>query len=371
MGKVNISGKLPNTALRANEYFRRSWKLEEISFEDLDTIYFRKRRLKSCIQRMLDAINGRTIEIRVLTTEYENDFSEDRVHALVRDLMDCLDFYLRYKQSEGPYAPHDLPSLGVDVLNPKRAALFRSFLYLAIIHFMYTDADLSDLIDFAAGAPFYRSYREFLFSCFKQLYLPQYRSNTVSRENGVYKIGDHRVSELDLFELNAHSFSARRSNWLDAVRSTQASFYGLSVDPRFDNRIMQFRYLTHASETDIRQMLDDLAEQRVSIPASWIEEYKEIEETYIGQDLYEQNSRLGWEKELLEKSIRDFLHLQQYAASSEAFTDAIAGMIDVYTVRGGGMAICRQDSFYKIFDNLKKIERFALDHLSPFKRETL
>ena len=370
MGKVNISGKLSNTALRANEYFRRSWQLKEISFEDLDSVYFRKRRLKSCIQRMLDAINGRTIEIRVLTTEYDNDFSEDSVHALVRNLMDSLDLYIRYKQSEGPYSPHDLLSLGVDGLNPKRTALFRSFLYLAIIHFMYTDADLSDLIDFAADTPVYRSYREFLSSYFKQMYLPQSRSNTVTRENGVYKIGD-RVVELDLFELNAQSFSARRSSWLNAIRSTRTAYYGLSGEPRFDNRIMQFRYLTHASETDISQMLDDLAEQHISVPASWIEEYNALEESYREQDLYEADETSDWQTKLLETSIREFLHLQRYASSSEAFSDAIAGMIDVYTVRGGGMAICQQDSFYKIFDNLKKIERFALDHLSPFKKEAL
>ena len=371
MGKVNVSGQLSNVALTAFESFRRSWNLKDISFNNLDSVYFRKTRLKVCIQKMLDAINGRTIEFRVLTTDFYGSFIEKSVHDLVRDLMDSLVFYIRYKQSEGPYGDNSILSREMDVLSPKRVSFFYSFLYLAVIHFMYTDAELSDLIDFASNIPVYRSYREFLSFYFEQNYLPMPAAGSITRENGQYSIGSQLMNEPDLFEVNARSFTARRSCWLETVRNTQAAYYGLPGEPQSGNRIMQFRCLTHASDDDIAQMIADLEDRNLCVPKQWISEYDEIKESYKDADLTSAVDPLGWEKELLEKSITEFLHMQQYAHSSEVFTDAIAGMVDVYTVRGGGMAISDPDSFYKIFDNLEKIERYSRDHMLPYKKEAL
>jgi len=369
MGKVNVSGTLSNTALRSNEYFRRAWNLKDISFDDLDSVYFRKRRLKACIQQMMDAINGRTIEIRALTTDFSGIPSEERVHALVGDLMDSLDMYIKYKLTANPNPPQDMGSFNIDVMSKGRALLFRSFLYLAVIHFMYTDADLADLIDYAADAPAYRSYREFLLSYFVQQYLPGVLDDQVTI--GDYSYINERFYKPDLFELNARSIRSARSTWLNELRSTQATYYDLPDEPKYTNAIMQFRYLTHASERDIERMLEDLKERHIEVPTSWTDEYREICESLGDTALYSNDRLSGWETALFEKSIDMYLHLQYFAYPNEVFTDAIAGMIDVYTVRGGGMAITDPDSFYKIFDNLKKIERFALDHLSPFKKESL
>ncbi|MDO5137185.1 MAG: hypothetical protein Q4D71_01895 [Oscillospiraceae bacterium] len=365
MRKVEISGTLSNTALRANEYFRQSWKQKEISFDDLDSVYFRKRRLKASIQQMLDAINGRTIEIRALTTDFHGLPSEEGVHTFVNDLMDSLELYMQYKLSDVPYPFRDLQSPGMDVMSPELRSFFRSFLYLSVIRFMYTDADLSDLIEYAAEVPMYISYREFLSSYYEQLYPSHHHARQLTRENGSNTEGGRPMDRPDLLDVSA------RNNWLTQVRSTQSAYYGLSNVPRFSNRIMQFRYLAHASEEEIRQMLDDLKERSVDVPAEWVNEYKELTESLRDTDLYGSVSPTGWESGLLERSISDFLHHPFYANSPEMFTDSVAGMIDVYTVRGGGMAITDPDSFYKIFDNIKKIERFSLDHLSPFKKESL
>ena len=369
MGKVNVSGTLSSTALRSNEYFRRSWNMKEISFDDLDSVYFRKRRLKACIQQMIDAVNGRTIEIRALTTDFHGVPSEEKVHALVNDLMDSLDMYIKYKLTANPNPPQDMGSFNIDVMSKGRALLFRSFLYLAVIHFMYTNADLADIIDYAADAPAYRSYREFLLSYFVQQYLPDVLDDQVTI--GDYSFINERYYKPDLFELNARSLRSARSTWLNKLRSTQAAYYDLPDGPKYTNVIMQFRYLTHASDRDIERMLDDLKERHIEVPAAWADEYHEICESIGDTDLYESNKPSGWETDLFEKSIKYYLDLQYFAYPDEVFTDAIAGMIDVYTVRGGGMAITDPDSFYKIFDNLKKIERFSLDHLSPFKKEGL
>ena len=369
MGKVEISGTLSNTALRANEYFRQTWKQKEISFEDLDSVYFRKRRLKASIQQMLDAINGRTIEIRALTTDFNGLPSEEGVHSLVKDLMDSLDTYIRYKLTANPDPPRDNGSFNIDVMSKGRALLFRSFLYLAIIHFMYTDADLSDLIDYAAGVPAYRHRKEFLFMYFAHMYLPEIFDDQVTI--GDFSFHNERYYRPDLFELNARSLNSAQYDWLNDVRSTQRAYYGLSDEPQFSNKIMQFRYLAHASEKDIDRMLDDFRERHIEVPEVWISEYEEICETFRDKDLYSFDGPAQWEITLFEDSITRYLDLQYFAYPSDVFVDAIAGMIDVYTVRGGGMAITDPDSFYKIFDNIKKIERFSLDHLSPFKKESL
>ncbi|MBR0450741.1 MAG: hypothetical protein IJI78_02010 [Oscillospiraceae bacterium] len=369
MGKVNVSGTMSNTALRSNEYFRRSWNLKEISFDDLDSVYFRKRRLKACIQQMMDAINGRTVEIRALTTDFSGIPSEERVQALVGDLMDSLDLYIKYKLTANPKPPRDMDSFNIDVMSKGRALLFRSFLYLAVIRFMYTDADLADLIDYAANTPAYRSYKEFLLSYFVQQYLPDVLDDQVTI--GDYSFINERYYKPDLFELNARSLRSARSTWLNELRSTQTAYYGLPDEPKYTNVIMQFRYLTHASEKEIDRMLDDLKERHIEVPETWISEYEEICETVRDKDLYSFDGPADWEITLFEDAITRYLDLQYFAYPSDVFVDAIAGMIDVYTVRGGGMAITDPDSFYKIFDNLKKIERFSLDHLSPFKKESL
>ena len=364
MRQVNISGVLSNTALRANEYFRRTWNLKEVSYEDLDTVFFRKARLKSCIQQLLDAVNGRQIEIRTLVTDSRGDFVKENVDSLVRDLMQCLAFYMKYKQSEdnsqSSVTVH-YPN-GLDTLNSKRVSLFYSFLYLAVIHLMYTDACLSDVADLAAKIPVYGSYRECLASQFEQLYIPASLPEAIRDLPG-------NAGETDMFELNARSLPHKRSCWLETMRDTQTKYYGLSGKPHFDNVITRYRYLTHASEEDISQMLKDLEERNASVPSGWIEEYAEISETYKDIDLYRSDSTLGWEKDLLERSINEFLHLQHHAISSEVFMDAVSGMIDVYTVRGGSALLSRSDPFYKVFDELKKTERYALDQMLPFKRE--
>ena len=369
MGKVNISGRLSNIELRANEYFRQSWNLKDISFEDLDSVYFRKKRLKSCIQQMMDAINGRTIEIRALTTDLNGLPSKEGVDALVNDLMNSLDIYIRYKLTANPNPPQNNGSFNIDVMSNGRRFFFHSFLYLAVIHFMYTDADLSDLIDYAANAPAYRHRKEFLSMYFAHLYLPEIFDDQVTI--GDFNYLNERYYRPDLYELNARSLNSAQYSWLSEVRSTQKAYYGLSNEPQFSNKIMQFRYLAHASDKEIESMLADLKERHIEVPESWVTEYEELSESVRDKDLYRLDGPAEWEISLFEDAITKYLNLQYFAYPSDVFIDAVAGMIDVYTIRGGGMAITDPDSFYKIFDNLKKIERFSLDHLSPFKKENL
>ena len=63
--------------------------MNDISFEQLDSYYFRKDKMRSCIQEVLDTVNGRNTTIRDLICE-DGKVSAKKRDAFIDELLECL-----------------------------------------------------------------------------------------------------------------------------------------------------------------------------------------------------------------------------------------------------------------------------------------
>lgn len=324
--------------------------MQDRTFEQLDSFYFRKYKLKACIQNLLDDVNGRNIKIKPLITDDSGRFSIERAGTLAEALTDCLSIYVSYRtpyrNTPGRKAimePGD-GSEGMisqqEVLSAGRKDFFYSFITCALMNLLEEeDPDIARLIDLVSGAPVYRSYRELLASQFKKGPLRFY---TDSQREGGYD------DERDRFELYSKgSFSDGVPYKGDCITFFARSSY-ISASSPYHGKIADFRYQMMASEKETDELLDDIESDGVRIPDLWISEYEAEKENY--REYIPENE----EQELYERSYRTVLHSQDLAVSSAVLEDTISGMVDVFAMRYGGSLLTDADGFYRVYDRVRK-----------------
>ena len=139
--------------------------MKDISYEKLDTIYFRKERMHSCIQQLLDEVNGRSIPVKELMFENGKPSKKKR-GQLIEELMDCLLIYLGYRTDA-----NDDPER--KILDEKRTECLKSFLHCALDVLSHDpQARLSDLIALSCSVPIRKNYIDLLIYRFKDMRIP-------------------------------------------------------------------------------------------------------------------------------------------------------------------------------------------------------
>lgn len=330
----------------------------EKTFEELDTFYFRKYKLKATIQELLDDVNGRNIKIKPLIEDEIGRFSIERTVALTDALVDCLSTYVNYrtpfKDTPGRKSIMD-PVEGFEekiseqeVLSERRRAFFSSFITCAVMNLrVEEDPDLTRIIELVSGAPVYKSYEELLASQFRKGPL---RFFTDTLKEGGYD------DERDRFEL----YSKGTFNDGIPYRGDYITFFARSsyINDSSQNhgRIADFRYQMMASEDEMDEMLDEIGASGIDVPAAWISEYEakkgNFSEYVPGNE----------EQEMFERAYRTVLYSQNLATSPAVFEDTISGMIDVFAMRCGGALMTDANGFYRVYDRIGKagVEASAL-----------
>ncbi|MCR4855228.1 MAG: hypothetical protein K5908_03575 [Erysipelotrichaceae bacterium] len=298
-----------------------------------DSFYFRKLKTKRKIQDLLDLMTGRETGIRGLISDQDGNFSQERFEKLLKELIHSLCIYVSYRTF---YTEHKkeyrVPERETEVLDAYRGNLFCSFTACALIS-LYEDpeATLSAIIDLSSGIQFYPFYEELLLARFQKL-LEAPLTNPV-----------HLKPEADKYVTYCKEI-AYDLNRTDTIRTFISICYPQSSDK--GGPLLSFRKQMGASERDIDLLLERCASHHIDVPRTWITQYEEEKDNGISEDETE-----------MEKWLHRFLHFQQYAISPQAFTDAISGMIDVWSIEHTGSVYTDPAAFYQIYDIFAKTEK--------------
>ncbi len=307
--------------------------MKDISFEKLDTIYFRKERMHSCIQQLLDSINGRSMPIKDLIFE-NGKLSKKRRDQLIDELMDCLLIYLNYRTGS--------KDAEKKMLDEKRMIALKSFFQCSLNILSYEQGSkLSDLLRLSCSVPIRKNFFDLLVYRFeRKILLSSKTSHSDLHGNDYYT--DY-VRDLQ------RSSSRWTADFIDLF-----CFHHFPLDGWDDiGDIQYFQYLMDANDKQIDTMLNILKRNRIAVPSSWLVQYQNDKERY------------GWIKHpSYVNALRDddilafwnFMSLQDQLHSAEAFQNLIAGMIDVYTSLYCTNILSDSDRFYAVYDQLENIQ---------------
>lgn len=312
--------------------------MKDIPFEQLDPFYFRKEKMRACMQETLDTINGRSEKLSDLIFE-NGKLSGKKLDGFIKELMECLEIFLSYRLS----SKEGSDPKKTEVLNEKQHHCFSNFFYFAISELSIDpEAQLCDLIDVSYRTPIYSNYIELLLHYFEK----RLRSHENRKTN---------PSARDPYEQFVGIFDSGHEPF-DLIDSFLWHHFRI-LQPEGISQIMDFAYQMDASQKEIGIMLDILKRHGRKIPEEWLSDYDSDKERYRTRKhpLFDQYSR----GEVI-LAFWNFLHLQSCLRSSEAFINAISGMIDVYAVSTDSSILTDPDRFYTIYDNLQRIRSFSL-----------
>lgn len=333
--------------------------MNEITFEKCDSIYYRKYRLKACIQDILDSLGGRKIKIKPLVTDDDGSYQDEKLISLVRALMDCLSFYIRYQISYEavPGRVHRFAFSDsitdaisrIDVIGPRRYNTIASFISCALKSLSrHDDSDLADLIALASGMTVYPSYKDLLSETFRRYYLERTDSITYDPV---------RTDQFEIYARDSAPFTS-----LPSGRHCIKYFTDHIRRPAEISRcgeIMRFRYDMGASGSEIEEMIEGFKSETVQVPEDWVTAY-ELEKRDFGDRL-----NPGGSSPSIERDLWVYLRTQQLVFSPEIFEDAVTGMIDVYSARHGSEAYSDPDRFYPVYDRIVRAGEISASKSQP------
>ena len=310
--------------------------MKEISFEQLDTFYFRKEKMRSQTQNTLDTINGRNIKIEDLICK-DGIIIEQKRKELIEELMDSLLIYLQYRASSSETGD---PEEEKQLLDEKRYHCFSEFLYCALSELAHRPgADLSDLLDLSFRVRVFPYYIDLLMH-----YLQRHLLRMSEKKKEQQPISDP-------YEKYVKSYNSISENHPDFIDSF--IWHHFPIDGwEGSGEIMSFSYRMDASEREIDTMLNILKRRNTEIPQKWLVDYekdrelhRQLKHRFISPRYYNDHNIIAfW----------NFLHLQESLISSDVFTNAISGMIDIYTIRHETNIYLDFDRFYRSYDRLEK-----------------
>ena len=111
-----------------------------------------------------------------------------------------------------------------------------------------------------------------------------------------------------------------------------------------------------ASEREIDLMLNVLRRRNVEVPQKWLEDYERDREVYSDR---KHHGYLHISNNDHVIAFWNFLHLQEQMLSSEAFENAVSGMIDIYTILHETTVLFDPDRFYEVYDRLDTVKTFS------------
>lgn len=315
--------------------------MSDISFEQLDSYYFRKDRMRSCIQEVLDAVNGRSMKIRDLICE-DDKVSVKKRDSLIDELLECLKIHIRYRLRSREAKQESEEIL---VLNEKRVQCLSDFLCCSLDHLARDHrSGLTDLIDLSSKVNICFDYIELLLTCFQKRLI---RSSRMIREYSFAP--DHYQDYAKLFGFDSAQKSA------DFVDVFLWHYFPVDGWEGLGN-IMNFRCQMDASEREIDLMLNVLKRRNIKVPEKWLEDYERDKELYRehrhhGYDFASKNDGII--------AFWNFLHLQECMLSTGAFENAVSGMIDVYTILHETTVLFDPGRFYEVYDRLEENRELA------------
>ncbi len=306
--------------------------MKDISYEKLDTIYFRKERMHSCIQQLLDEVNGRSIPLKELISENGKPSKKKR-GQLIEELMDCLLIYLGYRTD----AKNDPER---QILDEKRTECLKSFLHCALDILSHDpQARLSDLIALSYSVPIRKNFIDLLIYRFE-------RTIFVSPDTSIRNLYGNDCYTEYVRDLERSS-SKRTPDFIDRF-----CFYHFPLDGFGDiGEILYFQYLMDADDSQIDMMLNILKRNHVTLPFGWLTGYQNDRQKFA-KTRHPSYTRALRDDDIL--AFWNFLSLQDKLHSVEAFRNLISGMIDVYTSLYCDNMLSDTDHFYEIYDQLER-----------------
>ena len=315
--------------------------MNDISFEQLDSYYFRKDRMRSCIQEVLDTVNGRNMKIRDLICE-DGKVSAKKRDAFIDELLECLKIYIRYRLRTGKTKQESEETM---MLNEKRVQCLSDFLCCSLDHLAKDQrSNLTDLINLSASVNICFDYIELLLIHFQK------RLNRSSRMIREYSFDPDQYQEYaKLYTDDSAGKSA------DFVSSFLWYYFPIDGWEGLGD-IMNFRYQMDASERQIDLMLEVLRRRNIKVPEKWLTDYARDKELYRNQKHHayfhaSQNSDII--------AFWNFLSLQEFMLSSRAFENAVSGMVDVYTILHETTVLFDPERFYEVYDRLEEDKKLA------------
>lgn len=342
--------------------------MNDFTNEDFDTLYYRKKKLRSAAQSLMDLISGNSIKINPYMENEDGQYSEERTLATVEELLEALKTYLRFERSEKIYENGDYdaePMLSYYEMSDDEIACYRGFLYCALRDIYAADDHrklmenkyyrrvFGDLIELAKGEHVFSSYQDFLRSRYLEGIAP--------------------FPQIDFLPMTDESTDALAQS-LDLLAKLSDPSYRVS-----------FQAFYMATDEEMEQMLQSLTvEQREEVDRR-MREYEEMQEAerhmwkYIELselDLYEPSMEEIEIQEEIDRRIRDaerryvrnfvytdsyrehlsqYLHLQHLREDGASFLDAITGMVDFFLLAKGQSCFGDANSFYKTIARLHHI----------------
>ena len=349
--------------------------MKEFTYQDFDTVYYRKKKLRDAAQELMDLTSGSRLDIRPYMRDEDGRYSEERTLATVEELLDALKTYLRFERAEPAdekrgdvrpsrcfyvedggerYVCYEMPE--------EETACYRGFLYCALrdIYANYRDTmrheyrqTFGDLIALAADDRVFPSFSDLL----RQRYL-------------------ECVAPMPQI-----SFAPAYDESTDKLAGTLDRLLRLR-DP---SRPLEFQSFYLASDEEMERLVQSLTEEQRKLVEARVRECEEWEayerqmeesgELFAWEAVSEEDAAWSREEEqerrrYEERYARDFgnldsyrAHLEQYLrlqhlrGSGAAFLDAVTGMVDFFLLAKGSSCFADQETFYKILARLQFLTR--------------
>lgn len=322
--------------------------MKEIDFEQLDSFCFRKEKMRASVQETVDILNGRNIKICDLVCK-NGKLSKSRLEELITELVECLKVYLQYRLSSEIKESEETTQL----LDEKTELCFKEFLSCTLSELSLNPyADLADLVDLSFHVRVFSNYIEVLLHYFQRYLLRSSKSETKhARTQDIYRT---------YVSASENDSDKKSFDFVDYFLWRHFPIDGWQVL----GKIMYFSYRMDASEKEIDMMLDILKRQNIKIPQEWLDDYEKDKEFYRDHKHPDHLHALNNDSIV---AFWNFLHTEKYLISSEAFANAISGMIDIYTVRHETNILLDSKRFYSVLDQL---ERISIPDIRTDKKKT-
>lgn len=325
--------------------------MNKYTYNDFKTLYFRKSKLTSALQKLIDLVSGSSVLIKPYMEDENGCYNEGKTLSFIDDLMCALKTYLNFARATqiADYGEDD-SDYDFYAVSQEEEMCYKGFIYCAlrVIYSNYLELcnqTFSSLVIMLDHTQIYRSYTELIKNLYMNWHNPEEHHGWGNNAYDTFAYTNNIITK-SYSQSNEPSF---QDYYLVTDEEMQEMLRSLTMDEKkqlkewdeTEKKIKAFEKELYKEEDITQEMIDDVyfyeEEQK--------EEMKYIDE-YIMSFVNPQNFR---------ENLSAFFHYQHKLGTIEKFKDVITGMIDFFMLAKGKSSIANADKFYFTLARLQKV----------------